>query len=222
MNTTQAVVFDAYGTLFDVYSIGQLAQELFPDRGEALTRLWRSKQLEYTWLRSLMGCYEDFETLTADALEFACRSLGLPDDPAARGRLAHAYEHLAPYAEVPGALQSLSPLPLAILSNGSPRMLRAVVENAGLAPRFSRILSVDGLRIFKPHPSVYQMAVDELGVAADRIAFVSSNFWDVSGACAFGFRTYWINRSGAPTEPLGQVPAAVLGNLAELSTVLPV
>jgi 2-haloacid dehalogenase len=131
-----------------------------------------------------------------------------------------SYLHLTPYAEVPAALKSLAPRKRAILSNGSPRMLNAVVRNAGLSELFDGVLSVDALRIYKPHPSVYQFAVDRLGVPVAEIAFVSSNFWDVSGATSFGFRTFWINRAGNIPDPLGFLPAAVLTGLDQLARAL--
>jgi 2-haloacid dehalogenase len=218
----RAVVFDAYGTLFDVHSVVGRCEQLFPGRGETLSRLWRSKQLEYTWLRSLMGRYEDFASITQAALTHSCRSLGLRLDGAASRALLEEYRHLAPYPEVPSALQSLRATTLAILSNGSPEMLQAVVRNAGLDSLFQAILSVDSLRIFKPHPSVYQLAVERLGVRRENIAFVSSNFWDASGASSFGFRAFWINRAGAQPDELGHPPHRVLQRLDELPEALTV
>jgi 2-haloacid dehalogenase len=218
--TIRAVVFDAYGTLFDVHSVSQRCDALFPAKGPALSQLWRAKQLEYTWLRSLMGRYEDFESITRAALRYACRALALNWSESAEGTLMEAYRRLSPYPEVPTALAALSDRSLAILSNGSPAMLDAVVRNAGLTARFEAVLSVDPLRIFKPHPSVYQLAPDALGTSAAEIAFISSNFWDVTGATAFGFRTFWINRTGAQPDELGYRPAAVLGSLAELAAAL--
>jgi 2-haloacid dehalogenase len=216
----RAVVFDAYGTLFDVHSVIQRCDALFPGKGPALSQLWRAKQLEYTWLRSLMGRYEDFESITRAALRYACRALALDWSEPAEGALMDEYRRLAPYPEVPAALEALSGHRLAILSNGSPAMLDAVVRNAGLASRFQAVLSVDPLRIFKPHPAVYRLAPDTLGVTSAEIAFISSNFWDVTGATAFGFRTFWINRAGAQPDELGYRPAAVLGSLTELEAAL--
>ena len=216
----QAVVFDAYGTLFDVHSVIRRCEQLFPGRGEPLSRLWRSKQLEYTWLRSLMGRYEDFESVTRAALAHSCKTLGLRLDAAASQALLEEYRHLAPYPEVPSALQSLRGTKLAILSNGSPQMLQAVVRNAGLEPLFQAVLSVDSLRMFKPHPSVYQLAVDRLGAGRTSIAFVSSNYWDASGASSFGFRTFWINRSNAQPDELGYAPQCELKRLDELPAAL--
>lgn len=216
----QAVVFDAYGTLFDVHSVIRRCERLFPARGESLSQLWRSKQLEYTWLRSLMGRYEDFESVTRAALNYACGSLALALDDPTRQSLMEEYRHLSPYPEVSSALQSLAGRKLAILSNGSPDMLRAVVRNAGFEPLFHAVLSVDLVRVFKPHPRVYQLAVDQLGVPREGIVFVSSNYWDASGATSFGFRTFWINRARAQADALGYAPHCSLKSLDELSQAL--
>jgi 2-haloacid dehalogenase len=216
----QAVVFDAYGTLFDVHSVVRRCDELFPGKGTALSQLWRSKQLEYTWLRSLMGRYEDFAAVTRGALRYASGTLGLECSAAVEAALMDEYLRLAPYPEVPGALGQLRERRLAILSNGSPPMLQAVVRNAGLEAAFQAVMSVDPLRIFKPHPSVYQLAVDMLKVPKEQIGFISSNFWDVSGATSFGFRTFWVNRGGARPDELGFRPLAVLDSLAALPPAL--
>lgn len=216
----QAVVFDAYGTLFNVHSVANRCDQLFPGHGADLSKLWRSKQLEYAWLRSLMGRYQDFESITGAALIYSCRAMGLSLGEHAREILLEEYRRLATYPEVPGALQSLAGRKLAILSNGSPGMLQAVVSHAGLTSAFHAVLSVDPLGIFKPHPSVYQLAVDELGVTRERIAFVSSNFWDVAGATSFGFRTFWINRSGAQPDELGYRAASELQSLDQLTAAL--
>jgi 2-haloacid dehalogenase len=217
---SRAIVFDAYGTLFDVHSVARRGEELYPGNGMALSQLWRTKQLEYTWLRSLMGRYEDFEAVTAAALRFACDALGLPCTTQTSAALMEQYVHLAPYPEVPGALDALTGHKLAILSNGSPSLLDSLVRNTGLASHFAAVLSVDPLRIYKPHPSVYQLAVDQLGIEARDIAFISSNFWDAAGATAFGFRTFWINRSGAKPDELGLEPQAVLSSLDQLPSLL--
>jgi len=216
----QAVVFDAYGTLFDVHSVVQCCDSLFPGNGARLSQLWRSKQLEYSWLRSLMGRYEDFGSVTRAALRHACASLALELSEAGTQSLMEEYLRLAPYPEVGDALRRLHDRKLAILSNGSPAMLEPLLGNAGLAAHFHAVLSVDERRIYKPHPSVYRLAPERLGVPAASIAFVSSNFWDVAGAASFGFRPYWINRSGAQPDPLGFGPAAVLRRLDELPAAL--
>ena len=219
-SATQALAFDAYGTLFDVHSVISTCNQVFPEKGPALSQLWRAKQLEYTWLRSLMGRYEDFWQVTESALVFACRSLNLSCPPATRQKLMDAYLHLDSYPEVLQALRSLSTYKLAILSNGSPRMLAAVVENTGLRDVFSDVISVDEVKIYKPSPRVYELAPRHLKVPQDAIGFISSNFWDIAGAKSFGLWTCWINRAKAPEEELGFRPDAVIGNLAELEQAL--
>jgi len=216
----QALAFDAYGTLFDVHSVISTCNQAFPDKGPALSQLWRAKQLEYTWLRSLMGRYEDFWEVTESALVFACRSLNLDCPPATRQKLMDSYLHLDPFPEVRRALQSLARYKLAILSNGSPRMLAAVVESTGLKGVFANVISVDEVRIFKPSPRVYELAPRHLKVPQDAIGFISSNFWDIAGAKSFGLWTCWINRSKAPEEELGLRPDAIIGSLAELEGAL--
>ena len=210
------MVFDAYGTLFDVHSISVACEALFPGKGTELSRLWRTKQLEYTWLRALMGRYSEFEAITTDALGIACRTLGLQIKPSDAALLMEAYRQLLPFPEVKAALAALHDRKLAILSNGSPAMLNALVENAGMSELFDAVISVDELRMFKPHPSVYGLATKYLGINANEIGFVSSNFWDVSGASSFGFRTFWINRNNSQPDALGFEPVAVVQRLDEL------
>ncbi len=212
----KALVFDAYGTLFDVHSVISACNQLFPSQGSALSQTWRAKQLEYSWLRSLMGRYQDFWQVTESALLFACKSLHLPCPPTTRAQLMEAYLHLDPFPEVPQALRSLSDYPLAILSNGSPRMLRAAVESAGLKGVFSHVISVDAAKIYKPSPRVYQLACKKRRVAKGAIGFVSANCWDIIGAKNFGFWTCWVNRSKAPQDELGFAPDATVSSLTEL------
>ncbi|MGH8683144.1 MAG: haloacid dehalogenase type II [Burkholderiales bacterium] len=215
-----ALVFDAYGTLFDVHSVVALCDELWPGRGAQLSQLWRTKQLEYTWLRSLMGRYEDFARVTEAGLRYACAALQLPYDDAKRDRLLRAYRHLETFPEVTEALRKLGGIKLAILSNGAPAMLRDVVSNSGLGELIPDVLSVDELRIYKPAPQVYRLAVDRLGAPAQAIGFVSSNGWDAAGAKSFGFRTFWVNRAGAPRDGLGSAPDHELASLAELPALV--
>lgn len=216
----KALVFDAYGTLFDVHSVIATCNQHFPEQGPALSKAWRAKQLEYSWLRSLMGRYEDFWQVTEAALVFACKTLNLPCPPATRAALMEAYLHLDPYPEVLPSLKALSNYPLAILSNGSPRMLQAAVESAGLRGIFSHVLSVDTVKIYKPSPRVYELASQKMGVAASAIGFVSSNSWDVIGAKAAGLWTCWVNRSGAPEDELGFLPDARANTLADLTGLI--
>ncbi len=216
----KALVFDAYGTLFDVHSVITECEALFPGKGASLSQLWRGKQLEYTWLRSLMGRYADFSAITRAALTTASNALHLELSEAAATRLMDAYLVLKVFPDVMDALSRLHGRKLAILSNGSPAMLNAVVRHARLDQLLDAVLSVDALRIFKPHPSVYAYAAERLQAPAGAIGFVSSNFFDVAGATSFGFRTFWINRTGATPDDLGYQPAAVLSQLTDLPALL--
>ena len=212
-----AVVFDAYGTLFDVNSAAARCREALGPQADAFSATWRRKQLEYSWLRSLMGTHADFWQLTAEALDYACERHAIADAPL-RQRLLETYRELSAYPEVPAMLRAIrgSGFKTAILSNGAPAMLQAAVAAADLAAQFDQVLSVEAVGIFKPHPSVYQLAVDRLGVAAARICFVSSNGWDVAGAAHFGFCAVWVNRGREPRERLPAGPEIELGDLAEL------
>lgn len=217
----QGVVFDLYGTLYDVHSVAGRCSEFYPSRGMEMSMLWRQKQLEYTWLRSLMGAYADFWVVTGDGLDYALAALGL-DRPGLKDRLMSAYLSLGAYPEVPAMLAALKRAGqrTAILSNGEPAMLEAAVRNAGLDGLIDAVLSVDSLGIYKPHRSVYQLAVDRLGVPARRISFQSSNAWDAAGAAHFGFRVAWVNRFGQQPERLPATPDAELRTLAELPALL--
>jgi 2-haloacid dehalogenase len=220
MPDVRAVVFDAYGTLFDVHSVMAACREVTSDP-EALSLQWRAKQLEYTWLRSLMGRYEDFWEVTRAALRFALKRLKLEAGEAQIGRLMDAYLSLQPFPEVPAALRALRPrYTLAILSNGSPRMLQAAVESSGLGPYLQHVLSVDALRVYKPSPAVYELAPKTMGVPENTIVFVSSNAFDVIGAKAYGFQVCWCNRAGAPLDELGFAPDHTLRRLDELPKLL--
>ena len=212
----RALVFDAYGTLFVVHSISIACESLFPGNGAELSRLWRTKQLEYTWLRGLMGRYSEFENITADALNAACRMLGLNLPLSGAASLMQGYRRLQPFPEVKDVLCALHGRKLAILSNGSPGMLNALVEHAGFSRIFDAVISVDELKTFKPHPSVYGLASKHLGLDAEDVGFVSSNFWDIAGAASYGFRTFWINRGGRPPDELGFLPQAILKDLDQI------
>jgi 2-haloacid dehalogenase len=218
----RALVFDAYGTLFDVHSVVALCEQSWPGKGAALSALWRAKQLEYTWQRSLMRRYEDFARVTEASLRYACQALGLPVDEGRRRSLLGAYLELSTFPEVRGALAALkaSKLKLAILSNGSPAMLRPLVANAGLRGLIGIVVSVDQRKIYKPAPAVYRLAVQRLRVPKPTIGFVSSNCWDACGAKSFGFRTFWINRSGAPVDELGAAPDHTIRSLDELPALI--
>lgn len=214
----QAIAFDAYGTLFDVYSIGALAEKLFPGRGQALAELWRDKQIEYTRLRTLCSTYKPFWEVTQDALVFSCRKLKLDLTLDAQNALMGQYAKLQAFPENLGVLQELQRmgLKLAILSNGNPQMLEAAVDAAGMRGLFNHILSVDAVKTFKTAPEAYQLAPDVFGVSARNILFVSSNCWDVCGATWFGYTTFWVNRAGAPLEELGVTPHATGPNMQAL------
>jgi 2-haloacid dehalogenase len=212
-----AVVFDAYGTLFDVNSAAARWRAALGPEADALSATWRRKQLEYSWLRSLMGAHADFWQVTTDALDYACERHGIAD-ASLRQKLLASYRELGAYAEVPAMLRAIrgGGFKTAILSNGAPAMLQAAVEAAGLAAQLDQVLSVEAVGIFKPHRNVYQLAVDRLGVAAARICFVSSNGWDIAGAAQFGFRAVWVNRAHEPRERLPAGPEIELGDLADL------
>jgi len=201
-----ALAFDAYGTLFDVFSITALCDELFPGRGQALAQLWRAKQLQYSLLRSLMGRHEDFWRLTEDGLVYAARSLALDLTRERRERLMEAYLHLAAFPDVRPGLEALKQrgVRLAILSNGAPQMLEAAARSAGIVELLDAIISVEEVRVFKPSPRVYRLVFERLAVGPTGAGFVSSNSWDIAGAASAGLTTFWIQRSAAePPEELG-------------------
>lgn len=211
----KAVVFDAYGTLYDTHSVAAAAEESFPGHGELITQLWRIKQLEYSWLRSLMGRYENFADITRDALAYALRVLGLSADADVIDRLMAKYLALDLYPEAAEALAALKTCRRAILSNGSPSSLQALVRNSGLDKVFDAIISVDAVKIYKPSPRTYALIEPALGVGPADVLFVSSNPWDVCGAKAFGLNVAWIERVGskvmsaAITASGGSSPAAM-------------
>lgn len=204
----QAVAFDAFGTLFDVYSVGLLAEQLFPGKGAALAELWRQKQIEYSFIRSLSGQYKPFWQITQDGLDYAAARLGLPLDAARRTQLMNQYACLSPFPESLGALRSLKAagLPLGILSNGTREMLDVAIKSAGMHGLFEHVLSADAVRSYKTSAAAYQMGPDAFGCPAERILFVSSNGWDAAGATWFGYTTFWINRNGLPQENLDVAP----------------
>ncbi len=217
MTPIRGYVFDAYGTLFDVHSVVEAGREITRDPA-ALSATWRQKQLEYTWLRALMGRYEDFWAVTEAALRHAIRRLGLTASDAQLRRLMDAYLSLACFPDVRGALERLEGRPRAILSNGSPRMLEAAVRSSGLGRYLQHVISVDAVRTYKPAPEVYALGPSRLGIPAGDLLFVSSNAWDVAGAKAFGYRVAWCNRGNAPEEELGLRADCVVRALDELPT----
>jgi 2-haloacid dehalogenase len=214
----KAILFDAYGTLFDVHSVTALAESSAPGRGAALSQAWRAKQLEYTWLRTLSNRYRDFWQVTADALEWSAEALGLVLTPAQRDALLNAYLTLKPFPENLGVLEQLerSGYVLGTLSNGTPAMLEAALASAGMRGLLSHVLSVDAVGCFKTDARAYALGTAAIGAPAGEIAFVSSNCWDAIGATWFGYRTFWVNRNQAPLERLGVEPGAVGATLSDL------
>lgn len=240
----KAVVFDAYGTLYDIQSVATVTEQAFPGHGETITQIWRMKQLEYTWLRSLMQRYADFSTVTRESLRYTLDALGLPHDASTLNLITDKYLHLDPYPDAKATLAALNGYRLAILSNGSAGMLDALVNNSGFATLLDATLSVDDARIFKPSPRAYALVEQKLGIAPGEVVFVSSNPFDVSGAKSFGFKVAWIERvtrlalAGEVTnqqaigpltmfkatrlrpDPFGFDPDWTIGTLAELPGLL--
>jgi 2-haloacid dehalogenase len=220
-SATRAIVFDAYGTLFNVAAVGQACTGIAADPA-GFVGLWRAKQLEYAFLRALMRRYADFWSVTRDALRYAAAATGTALTPQHETTLLEAWYQVEPFPDVLPALHELSArgLPLAILSNGAPPMLERLVRETGLDGMFDRLLSVDAVRSYKPDPGVYALIEHELGVAPEAALFVSSNSWDVAGARSYGLRVCWINRTAAPPDELGQQPSHVLHSLAELPALV--
>ena len=222
MNTPKALVFDLYGTLYNVHSVAARCEAQYPQRGNEISTLWRQKQLEYTWLRSLMGEYRNFEQATRDALVYTCKHLGLALDEAACDMLCQEYLRIQPFPEVPEALRRLNALglPLAILSNGSTHSIRTVVQHSGLEHAFAHLISVDAVEIFKPHPRVYELAERRLALQRSDILLVSSNAWDAAGARHYGYPACWVNRSGGCFDELGQQPDHVVTGIDALAALM--
>ena len=219
----EAFAFDAYGTLFDVFSVTALCEELFPGSGDALAQRWRAKQLQYSLLRSLMGRHRDFWLVTEDALVYAARSLELDLTDARRARLMDAYLSLEAFPDVRPGLVALRDrgLRLAILSNGEPRMLEAAARSAGIDTLLDTIISVEEVKIFKVSPRVYNLGLERLGVGRSALGFVSSNHWDIAGAASAGLTTFWIQRSAAePPEELGFAAVRVVAAITDLPPLL--
>lgn len=214
-------VFDAYGTLFDVHAAVGHHRARLGDKADGVSAMWRTKQLEYTWLRSLMDRYVPFWEITGDALDYAFDAHGVSDQ-SLRDDLLNAYMQLDCYPEVPAVLAELKEggMQTAILSNGSPEMLDSAVKNSKLEGLLDAVLSVDDLGIFKPHPSVYQLALDRLDVVSNQVSFQSSNAWDAAAAATFGFRVAWVNRFNQAEERLPDAPDVQLRTLSELPAVV--
>jgi 2-haloacid dehalogenase len=221
MDNPQAVLFDAYGTLFDVYSVGLLAEQLFPGQGDAVSLLWRDKQIEYTRLVTTSNDgahYRPFWELTRAGLRYACKRLRLDLTPAAEERLMNQYRHLSAFPENREVLQALKArgVVTGILSNGDPQMLGIAVRSAGLEDLLDHVLSVDSVRKYKTHPDAYALGPRATGLAVRQIAFVSSNSWDALAATWFGYRTLWVNRSQLPFDELGAQPTRTGASLRDV------
>jgi len=219
----KALAFDAYGTLYDVFSVTALCEELFPGKGNALAQLWRVKQLQYSLMRSVMGRHRDFWQLTGDGLSYATKSLKLDLTADKRKRLMDAYLSLAAFPDVKPGLEALKKLGLrlAVLSNGEPKMLAAAAKSAGIADLLDANISVEDVKIFKPSPRVYNMGPEKLNVSNPELGFVSSNSWDAAGAASAGLITFWIQRSAAePPEELGFGAAQVVKAITDLPQLL--
>lgn len=216
------ILFDVYGTLLDVHGVALLADSFFPGHGAELSRLWRDRQLQYTWLRSLGDHYADFEAVTADALDQAAAQLALPLTPDRRVALLDAYLSLPAFADAEAALAALRArgITLAVLSNGTPGMLEPALQAAGLRSFLDRVISVDAVRRYKPAREAYALGLQAFGGLPADILFVSSNGWDVAGAAWFGYGTFWINRAGAAVERLGVAPGEQGRSLADLVAAL--
>lgn len=220
MRDISAIAFDAYGTLFDVHSVRTTAEAAFPGHGERISELWRAKQLEYTWLRSLMDRYEPFSSVTESALVFTLKMLGLEPAEDVVRRLLDAYLHLDVFAEVPEALAALRPRPLYIFSNGDAAMLDPLVRHCGLDALIDGVVSVDPARVYKPSPRSYSLVPEAVGVPTEQILFVSSNSFDVMGAKSFGFPVAWIQRTRRVLDELGFEPDVEVRLLTDLPRVL--
>jgi 2-haloacid dehalogenase len=216
--TPKAVLFDAYGTLFDVYSVALLAEQLFPGQGERLAVLWRDKQIEYTRLVSMSGRYRPFWDLTRAGLRFAAARLGLALDAAGEERLMNQYRHLSAFPENREVLVELQRrgIPAGILSNGDPEMLSVAVKSAGFAELLHPVLSVHGVQRYKTDPAAYALGPQAFALPAKDILFVSSNCWDAIGATWYGYTTLWVNRAGAPLDPLDTEPTRIGASLRDV------
>ena len=214
-------VFDAYGTLFDFNSAAERCRDVLGDKADELSALWRSKQLQYTWLRGMMGKHKPFREVTGDALDFSLQTLNV-DDPALRDRLMDLYDHIQAFPEVPEMLRALKKagIATAILSNGSPDMLDAAVRHTGIGGDLDAVLSVEAVGVYKPHPSVYELPAQQFGVSLPEISFQSSNAWDAVAAATFGMRVVWCNRYGQQRERLTAQPDVEIKTLSALPKIL--
>ncbi|WP_290776467.1 haloacid dehalogenase type II [Exiguobacterium sp. UBA5002] len=215
--TIQALVFDVYGTLFDVHSVKEQAEELYPEHGEAISKRWREKQLEYSFLRQLNGQYVPFSQVTQDALRYTLLELKLHVTEEQITTLMETYLTLDVYPEVSSVLETMAHKRLVVFSNGSHDMLDPLIEQSGLADRFEHLVSVDDIKQYKPAPASYMHALNTLGLKREEILFMSSNGWDITGAKSFGFKTAWINRNGLPVEELNLDPDRIYDDLTGIT-----
>ncbi len=215
--TIQALVFDVYGTLFDVHSVKEQAEALYPDHGEAISKRWREKQLEYSFLRQLNGQYVPFSQVTQDALRYTLLELKLHVTEEQITTLMETYLTLDVYPEVSSVLETMADKRLVVFSNGSHDMLDPLIEQSGLADRFEHLVSVDDIKQYKPAPASYMHALNTLGLKREDILFMSSNGWDITGAKSFGFKTAWINRNGLPVEELNLDPDRIYDDLTGIT-----
>lgn len=221
LDGVRACVFDAYGTLFDFNAAARRCRDALGEKADALSAAWRTRQLQYTWLRSLMGRHADFWTVTGEALDVTMEELGVADR-ALRARLMDCYRRLDAYPEVPALLAALkrARMPAAILSNGAPDMLADAVAAAGIGSDLDAVLSVEDAGVFKPHASIYALVTARFGIRPNEVCFLSSNAWDAHGAAVFGFTSLWVNRAGAPREKLPGVLSGEIKTLTALRTRL--
>lgn len=222
MKNIQSIVFDLYGTLYDVQSVSTACEEAYPTMGDAIAILWRQKQLEYTWLRSLMDRYVNFEKATEDALRYTCAHFGLKLDETLHRRLSDAYLHLDPHRDTPATLRRLrdAGFVLGVISNGSITSISQVVENSGLSWAFDDLISVESVQVFKPHSSVYALAETRMGLPREKVLFVSSNAWDATAAAHFGFPVCWVNRRKSVFEEMDAHPTYTVPDLETMADML--
>ncbi|WCK56268.1 haloacid dehalogenase type II [Aneurinibacillus sp. Ricciae_BoGa-3] len=221
ISDVKTIIFDVYGTLFDVHSVIQKCEELYPGRGQQISELWRTKQLDYAFTRHIIGRYRPFDEITKNALQYVCEQLGVSLTGQNEQELLQAYLKLSPYEEVPQALKQLAgSYQLAVLSNGSPSMLLPLVEYHQLNPYFSQVITVDDVKQYKPSPAAYNYALEQLDCRREEVLFLSSNTWDITGAASFGFQTAWVNRKNAVFDYMGQKPKQIISNLDELVSIM--
>ncbi|MGC6174639.1 haloacid dehalogenase type II [Lacrimispora sp. 38-1] len=215
----KSVLFDAYGTLYDVHSVTKKCNELYHGRGMEISQIWRQKQLDYVWITSLMDKYKDFWSLTKEALYYSLEELGLQYNEKIVEEILNEYLHLSLYPEVMEALNNFRPRELFILSNGNLRMLNELVKNTYLDKHLDGIISVEDYKVYKPKPDAYDLAAKRLGLDKEEILFISSNGWDAAGSKSFGFTVGWLNRFGKPADRLGMTPDFIASDLKELAQI---